>query len=41
MIQATAEAAGKIDSILRMAFRRNADGSSSEEVLVSGTGIEH
>lgn len=35
-VGATAEAAGKIGAVLRLAFRRNADGSSAEEVLVSG-----
>ncbi|KAG5747770.1 hypothetical protein H9Q70_009555 [Fusarium xylarioides] len=34
-IQGLAEAAGQIGAILRLAFRRNADGSPSEEVLVS------
>jgi hypothetical protein len=34
-IQNLAEAAGQIGAILRLAFRRNADGSPSEEVLVS------
>ncbi|KIL90690.1 hypothetical protein FAVG1_06425 [Fusarium avenaceum] len=41
-IQSLAEAAGRIGAILRLAFRRNADGSPSEEVLVSerlGTGV--
>ncbi|KAM5347022.1 hypothetical protein ACJ41O_010027 [Fusarium nematophilum] len=33
--QCLAEAAGQIGAILRLAFRRNADGSPSEEVLVS------
>lgn len=39
-VRATAEAAGKIEASLRMAFRRDADGSLSEEFLVSGTGTE-
>ncbi|KAG5657045.1 hypothetical protein KAF25_011214 [Fusarium avenaceum] len=34
-IQSLAEAAGRIGAILRLAFRRNADGSPSEKVLVS------
>ncbi|GAP89016.1 putative protein kinase-like domain [Rosellinia necatrix] len=34
-IQGLAEAAGQIGAILRLLFRRNADGSPSEEVLVS------
>ncbi|KAJ0163689.1 hypothetical protein CTA2_2578 [Colletotrichum tanaceti] len=34
-IQGLAEAAGQIGAVLRLAFRRNADGSPSEEVLVS------
>ncbi|KAF7557034.1 hypothetical protein G7046_g6148 [Stylonectria norvegica] len=34
-IRDMAEAAGKIGAILRLAFRRNADGSPSEEILVS------
>ncbi|SCV37101.1 uncharacterized protein FFB14_06424 [Fusarium fujikuroi] len=34
-MQGLAEAAGQIGAILRLAFRRNADGSPSEEVLVS------
>lgn len=34
-LRTSAEAAGKIWAVLRMAFRRNADGSPSEEVLVS------
>ncbi|KAG4253273.1 hypothetical protein FPRO03_07233 [Fusarium proliferatum] len=33
--QGLAEAAGQISAVLRLAFRRNADGSPSEEVLVS------
>ncbi|QUC16053.1 uncharacterized protein UV8b_00294 [Ustilaginoidea virens] len=33
--QGQAEAAGRIGAILRLAFRRNADGSPSEEVLAS------
>lgn len=33
--QNLAEAAGQIGAILRLAFRRNDDGSASEEVLVS------
>ncbi|KAI5864082.1 kinase-like domain-containing protein [Durotheca rogersii] len=33
--QGLAEAAGQIGAILRLAFRRNADGSPSEEVLMS------
>lgn len=39
-VRATAEAASKIGVVLSMAFRRNADGSPSEEVLVSETEIE-
>lgn len=34
-LRASAEAAGKIGALLRLAFRRNADGSPSEDVLVS------
>ncbi|KAL7922790.1 kinase-like domain-containing protein [Trichoderma austrokoningii] len=34
-IRGLAEAAGRIGAILRLAFRRNADGSASEEVIVS------
>ncbi|KAB5558335.1 hypothetical protein GE09DRAFT_109119 [Coniochaeta sp. 2T2.1] len=34
-IQGLAEAAGQIGAILRLAFRRNADGSPSEEILLS------
>lgn len=34
-IQSLAEAAGQIGAVLRLAFRRNVDGSPSEEVLVS------
>ncbi|KAF4439742.1 Mus38-like protein [Fusarium austroafricanum] len=34
-VQGLAEAAGQIGAILRLAFRRNADGSPSEEVVVS------
>ncbi|KAI3332892.1 hypothetical protein F4824DRAFT_514020 [Ustulina deusta] len=37
--QGLAEAACKIGAILRLAFRRNADGSPSEEVLVSESRI--
>ncbi|KAI0202828.1 hypothetical protein F4808DRAFT_60045 [Astrocystis sublimbata] len=37
--QSLAEAACKISAILRLAFRRNADGSPSEEVLVSESSI--
>ena len=38
--QSLAEAAGQIGAILRLAFRRNADGSPSEEVLSSGSSME-
>ena len=38
-IQCLAEAAGQIGAIFRRAFRRNADGSASEEVLVSDIGM--
>ena len=34
-VQALAEAAGQIGAILRLPFRRNADGSPSEQILVS------
>lgn len=34
-LRASAEAAGKIGAVLRMAFRRNADGSPSEDVFMS------
>lgn len=36
-VQVSAEAAGQIVAILRLSFRRNADGSPSEELLVSGS----
>lgn len=39
-IRALAEAAAKIWAVLRVAFRRNADGSPSEEVQVSGSSME-
>lgn len=39
-IQSRAEAAGQIGVILRLAFQRNADGSPSEEVLVSESRIK-
>ncbi|KAL2280906.1 hypothetical protein FJTKL_12216 [Diaporthe vaccinii] len=39
-LRTSAEAAGKIWAVLRMAFRRNADGSPSEEVMVAETGME-
>lgn len=39
-LRISAEAAGKIWAVLRMAFRRNADGSPSEEVMVSEIGME-
>lgn len=40
-IRTAAEAAGKIGAVLRLAFRRNADGSPSEEVLVSEVAMKH
>lgn len=39
-LRASAEAAGRIWAVLRMAFRRNADGSPSEEVLMSEINIK-
>lgn len=39
-IRVLAEAAGKIGAVLRLAFRRNADGLPSEEVLVSEIGMK-
>ncbi|KAG6365646.1 hypothetical protein INS49_007257 [Diaporthe citri] len=39
-LRPSAEAAGKIWAVLRMAFRRNADGSPSEEVLVSESNLK-
>lgn len=39
-LRASAEAAGKIWAVLRMAFRRNADGSPSEEVLMSESNMK-
>ncbi|KAK7702005.1 hypothetical protein SLS64_009866 [Diaporthe eres] len=39
-LRTSAEAAGRVWAVLRMAFRRNADGSPSEEVLVSEVNIK-
>ncbi|KAI0108615.1 hypothetical protein GGR51DRAFT_548158 [Nemania sp. FL0031] len=39
-IQALAEAAGRIGALIRLTFRRNPDGSPSDEVLVSESRME-